>query len=84
MFKTTTYPIKIEAYPGDGGYLAYFPALPGCQTWGDTFETAVRNAEEAVTLYVETLIANGDPLPEPQSIDSEVSLGVIIRTAAAA
>ena len=24
-----------------------FPALPGCHSWGSTYEEAVRNAEEA-------------------------------------
>jgi predicted RNase H-like HicB family nuclease len=35
------------------------------QTWGETYEAAVRNAEEALTVYIETLIANGDPIHEP-------------------
>jgi predicted RNase H-like HicB family nuclease len=60
------YPLTIEAHPEDGGYLAYFPTLPGCQTWGETYEAAVRNAEEAVALYIETLIANSDPVPEAE------------------
>jgi antitoxin HicB len=61
-----TYPLTIEAQPEDGVYLAYFPTWPGLpETWGDTYEEAVRNAEEAVTVYIETLIANGDPVPEP-------------------
>ena len=58
------YPLTIEAHPEDGGYLAVFPTLPGCQTWGETYEAAVRNAEEALTVFIETLIANGDPVPE--------------------
>ena len=58
--------LTIEAQPQDGGYLAYFPTLPGCQTWGETYEAAVRNAEEALAVFVETLIANGDPVPEAE------------------
>ena len=27
-----TYSLAIEEH--EGGYLAYFPALPGCHTWG--------------------------------------------------
>ncbi len=68
----------------DGGYLAYFPALPGCQTWGDTYEAAVRNAEEALAVYIETLAANGDPIPEATMSDAPVSLGVIVRAETAA
>ena len=46
-----------------GGYLAYFPSLEGCHTWGETYEDAVKNAEEALVLYIETLAAHGDPFP---------------------
>ena len=79
-----TYPLTIEAQPQDGGYLAYFPTLPGCQTWGDTYEAAVRNAEEALAVYIETLIANGDPVPEPELSASPTALGIIVRTDIAA
>jgi len=61
------HPLKIEAHPEDGGYLAVFPTLPGCQTWGDTYEAAVRNAEEALTVFIETLIANGDRVSNVRS-----------------
>ena len=60
MVKTLAYPLVVEQHPEDGGYLAHYPALPGCQTWGDSFEEAVRNAEEALVVYIETLAANGD------------------------
>jgi len=79
-----TYPLTIEAHPQDGGYLAYFPTLPGCQTWVDTYEAAVRNAEEALAVYIETLIANGDPVPEPELSASPTALGIIVRTDIAA
>ncbi|MFI4960304.1 MAG: type II toxin-antitoxin system HicB family antitoxin [Hyphomicrobiales bacterium] len=63
----------------DGGYLAYFPALPGCNTWGVSYEEAVRNAREAVSLYLETLADNGDPIPE-ETTQEAVSLGITVRT----
>jgi predicted RNase H-like HicB family nuclease len=73
-----TYTLSIEHE--DDGYLAYFPALLGCHTWGKTYEAAVRNAEEALELYLETLAAHGDPFPEDQAVDQSVSLGVTVRT----
>ena len=79
-----SYLLTIEAQPQDGGYLAYFPTLPGCQTWGETYEAAVRNAEEALAVYIETLIANGDPLPDAELSASPTSLGIIVRTDIAA
>ena len=73
-----TYTLSIERH--DEGFLAYFPALPGCHTWGKTYEAAVRNAEEALELYLETLAAHGDPIPEDQLLNAPVSLGVTVRT----
>lgn len=83
MLKTLAYPLTIEPCPEDGGYLAFFPNLPGCQTWGETYEAAVRNAGEALAVYIETLEANGDPIPEA-TIDGPVSLGVMVRANVAA
>jgi len=72
-----TYSLVVEER--EGGYLAYFPALPGCNTWGQTYEEAVRNAHEALTLYLETLMDNGDPIPE-ETTQEPVSLGITVRT----
>jgi hypothetical protein len=47
--RPSIYPLTIEAHPEDGGYLAYFPTLPGCQTWGETYEAAAPNVEEAAS-----------------------------------
>ena len=67
----------------DGGYLAIFPSLPGCHTWGKTFEEAVKHAEEALAVYMETLVANGDRIPEESSGDT-TSLGIVVRAPVAA
>jgi antitoxin HicB len=73
-----TYSLSIE--PQEGGYLAYFPALPGCHTWGQTYEDAIKHAEEALALYLETLAVHGDPIPEDRENNYPVSLGVTVRT----
>jgi len=72
-----TYTLSIERH--DDGYLAYFPALPGCHTWGKTYEEAVKNAEEALTLYLETLDELGKTIPEEANVNEPVSLGVTVR-----
>ena len=72
-----TYTLSIERH--DDGYLAYFPALPGCQTWGHTYEEAVKYAEEALALYLETLDGLGKAIPEEKNINEPVSLGVTVR-----
>ena len=48
----------------DGGYVAFVPALPGCQTQGETLEETELNVKEAIGLYLESLTAHGEPIPE--------------------
>ncbi len=46
----------------------WFPDLPGCFSAGDSVEEALRNAEEALALYAESIAADGRTLPPPRSI----------------
>ena len=39
----------------DGVFVAEVPSLPGCVSQGATRQAAVRNAEEAIAAYVESL-----------------------------
>ncbi len=48
----------------EGGYVAFAPSLPGCHTQGDTLEDAEQNITEAITLYLESLAAHGEAIPE--------------------
>jgi predicted RNase H-like HicB family nuclease len=47
----------------DGRYSVSVPALDGCFTWGKTVAHALRMAEEAIQLYLETLQDEGEPIP---------------------
>ncbi|MEM2191990.1 MAG: type II toxin-antitoxin system HicB family antitoxin [Candidatus Hadarchaeales archaeon] len=38
-----------------GGYVAFVPSLPGCHTQGDTLEELMKNVEDAIELYLDTL-----------------------------
>ena len=73
-----TYTLSIEKYPD--GYLAYFPALPGCNTWGKTYEDAIKYAEKALALFLDALIAQDDDIPEEKNNAETVSLGITVRT----
>jgi len=44
-------------------YNVRVPALPGCLTYGESVDDAFANAHEAITGYVESLLANGDQIP---------------------
>jgi predicted RNase H-like HicB family nuclease len=39
----------------DGGYTVTVPSLPGCISEGDTFDEALKNIKEAITLYLEVM-----------------------------
>jgi predicted RNase H-like HicB family nuclease len=53
---------SVEEQP-EGGYTVTVPALPGCISEGDTFEDAKVNIADAITLYVEDMIADGEEVP---------------------
>ncbi len=55
----------------DGGYSVIVPALPGCNTQGDTFSEAERNAREAILCYLESLIADDEPIPKETGVISK-------------
>jgi predicted RNase H-like HicB family nuclease len=46
----------------------WFPDLPGCFSAGDDVDSALRNAEEALSLYADSLAQDGRPLPAPRLI----------------
>lgn len=48
----------------EGGYAAFVPALPGCHTQGESLEETARNVKEAIALYLESLAAHGEAIPE--------------------
>jgi predicted RNase H-like HicB family nuclease len=48
----------------DGGYHAFCPALPGCHTQGDTYDEVIENIKDAIKLYLESLKAHHEPIPE--------------------
>ena len=50
----------------DAAFIAEVPELPGCMAHGDTPEVALRNAKEAIQLWIDTVREFGDPVPEPK------------------
>jgi predicted RNase H-like HicB family nuclease len=47
----------------DGGFVVTCPALPGLVTQGNTLEEARAMAAEAMELYLESVLADGERLP---------------------
>ena len=53
-----------------GAYGVVVPDLPGCTSAGSTSDEALRNAVEAVRLWVEDAIDDGEALPAPRSVEA--------------
>jgi predicted RNase H-like HicB family nuclease len=52
----------------EGGYHAFCPALKGCHTQGETYEEAMNNITDAINLYLESLRAHNDFIPQEDII----------------
>jgi predicted RNase H-like HicB family nuclease len=50
----------------DKSFVAEVPELPECMAHGNTPENALKNAQEAIQLWIDTAKEFGDPIPEPK------------------
>jgi predicted RNase H-like HicB family nuclease len=62
----TTYHFTVVIEPDEGGFHAYVPALPGCHSFGETLDEVRVNIAEAIEVHVESLLADGEPVPVEQ------------------
>jgi predicted RNase H-like HicB family nuclease len=58
----------IEDAGPDHAIGVWFPDLPGCTSAGDDIDEALRNAPEALELYAEGLLEDGQPLPRARTL----------------
>ena len=54
----------------DGVFVAKVPALPGCISQGASRTEAMKNIQQAIEAYLESLKAHDEPIPP--SIEEEV------------
>ncbi len=52
------------------GFGVSFPDFPGCVSMGGTVDDAVRPGSEALAFHVEGMAADGEPIPQPRSIEA--------------
>jgi predicted RNase H-like HicB family nuclease len=65
MLTDKIYNFTVLFHPAaEGGYDVSVPALPGCVTQGKTLDEAERMIEDAIRLYCESLVADGETIPE--------------------
>ena len=56
------YRILIEV-DEDGMFVAECPSLPGCVSQGKTRTEAIKNIQDAIKGYLESLIKHNEPIP---------------------
>ncbi|MBF0569647.1 MAG: type II toxin-antitoxin system HicB family antitoxin [Candidatus Omnitrophica bacterium] len=65
--------ILLEKEPS-GGFSVTVPALLGCATQGESVEECLRNAKEAIQLYLETMKEDNQPIPDSDVLMEEVEV----------
>jgi predicted RNase H-like HicB family nuclease len=59
------YTVTIHWSDEDDAFVAEVPELCGCLAHGSTQEDALRSAQDAIGLWIDTAREHGDPVPEP-------------------
>lgn len=62
----TKYEIIIYWSNEDSVFIAEVPELKGCVAHGNTQESALANAQEAIAHWIEVAREFGEPIPEPK------------------
>jgi predicted RNase H-like HicB family nuclease len=57
------YQFTVVIEPDEDQFHAYVPSLPGCHSFGSTVDEARANIAEAIELYIEGLVEDGEPVP---------------------
>ena len=63
ILKSYEFPVFIEK-DGESGFFAVAPTFQGCYTSGKTFNEAVENIRDAMSLYVQDLKAEKRTVPK--------------------
>ncbi len=63
---TQHYSMNIQWSEEGQVYIVTVPELPGCKTHGETYEEALKNAQEVIELWIEDAQAHGETIPPPR------------------
>jgi predicted RNase H-like HicB family nuclease len=75
------YVYRVVIEPDENRYHASIPLLPGCYSWGHTYEEALRNIKEALELWLEVKKEDGEPIPveDPETVQNAAyTIGVLV------
>ena len=69
-----TYKIRLQKEQ-EGGYTVLVPSLPGCITYGNNIDEAIAMAKEAIELYIESMVENGEAVPtESNTLEYSITI----------
>jgi len=73
------YTFKIHLHKeAEGGFTVTVPVLPGCITYGEDVDEAIKMAKEAVELYIEELQERGEAIPDDSNtLEYSLNLEVV-------
>lgn len=77
--KALAYTVRLEREE-DGRYNVSVPALPGCLTWGESYEHALEMAREAIEGHLLALKKLGKPIP--REVEPETAFSVLVEVPA--
>ena len=60
------YTVIAKADLEDGGWVVFYPDLPGVMTQADSYQEIGEMAQDALRAWVEAQIEDGKPIPEPR------------------
>ncbi len=60
------YTVEVWYSSKDEAYLARVPEVQGCIADGQTRQEAISEVEKVFDLMMETIMENGDPIPQPR------------------
>ena len=66
-YMAMSYRMEIVEDKEEGGFVVFYPDLPGCITCGETIESAVENAQDAKKAWLEAALEEGIEIHEPVS-----------------
>ncbi len=65
-----TYTFRVIIEPDERNtFHAFVPTLPGCHTWAETIEEARKNVREAISVYLMSMQADGEEIPQEQGFE---------------
>lgn len=77
----TPYVYRVVIEPDGDRYYAEIPRLPGCYSWGYTYEEVLKNVKQALELWLEVKKEAGEaiPLDDPKTIrNARLTIGVLV------